>query len=705
MPQPVPFGPLLIDHSTGQRPPLSMARARGCCLLKPHLCSAIECVGQATRSAESPEGLVAEPPSPTGLISCASRRQRVPISLLPLDGTQSTAVATRSEGDAVRTTTLEEAVWEIAQATQDDETPFLFLIGAGVSAPEIPLASAIADDCQRRAESARSYGAPPAGSLDRYSFWFERAFPQPKQRQRYLADLLGDVRISQACLRLAHLMSAGVLGRLAVTLNFDEGLERALSLFDVPYLVCDHPATVERIETDRDTSQIVHVHGTYWFYDCCNLRGEIADRAMPLAQGMQSLLDRILATRSPLVVGYSGWESDVVMTSLRRRLAGRLAFNIYWFSYSGDLSTLPDWLREHQDVVFVVPDEAPRDGTEDDDGPGDDPVLEAAACFEALITEFDLPAPVSVSDPVAALVERLKRQVPSLGVDAGYEDLYQFSGVIAALENLLQHGTDDPTSTLEQARDAMRQSRYEEALRLCLLVPSADDAAVEGQVASILASSAARAKTPITKLIADEPRIVDRVRNASDRDPKVRLALGTLLNRYGRALISDNPVKAIEVLREAVQIDAGESKGRIRQLVRSYSSLANAYAALEQWREIEPISLAIRQLAGDDPDLQADALVAEVNLATALMRLNRADEAVKMYQRLEPAVLLSLGKPAYWRFWLRYMECLSATGDAATLHLVAEKVLLETAEGEPSRSAEAAVVLATDVLSNEPTFD
>lgn len=109
---------------------------------------------------------------------------------------------------------LDEAVWELAAAAGENRSAFFFLIGAGVSAPEIPLATAIADECQRIAEAARPGTDGPKDGLDRYSFWFERAFPQPRQRQRYLEALLRDARISHATLRLAVCCQAEFLGDL-----------------------------------------------------------------------------------------------------------------------------------------------------------------------------------------------------------------------------------------------------------------------------------------------------------------------------------------------------------------------------------------------------------------------------------------------------------------------------------------------------------
>jgi hypothetical protein len=109
--------------------------------------------------------------------------------------------------------------------------------------------------------------------------------------------------------------------------------------------------------------QIVHVHGSYWFYDCCNLTDEIAqrsERSDQRNQTMASLLDRILANRSPIVVGYSGWENDVIMQALKRRLNGTLPNNLYWVLHkrpNPEESPLPDWLWRHSDVKFVAPRE------------------------------------------------------------------------------------------------------------------------------------------------------------------------------------------------------------------------------------------------------------------------------------------------------------------------------------------------------------
>ncbi|MGD0772659.1 MAG: SIR2 family protein [Candidatus Solibacter sp.] len=177
--------------------------------------------------------------------------------------------------------------------------------------------------------------------------------------------------ISRANFRLAHLLLENTITNLVVTTNFDDFLSRALSLFGRRHIVCDHPRTLERIDLRSQDVQIIHIHGSYWFYDCCNLRGEISDRAKGSSATsftMLSTLDDILRAHSPLVVGYSGWEGDIFMDALRRRLSAALRTNLYWFCYRRrDAETLPDWLKASPNVCVVAPDgPGPAPGADSD---------------------------------------------------------------------------------------------------------------------------------------------------------------------------------------------------------------------------------------------------------------------------------------------------------------------------------------------------
>jgi hypothetical protein len=195
--------------------------------------------------------------------------------------------------------------------------------------------------------------------MDVYSHWLQMALPDRGMRQKYFKGLIEKKPISHANFRLAHLLSEKKLATLVVTPNFDNFLTRALDLFGQPPIICDHPATTERINPESSDIQIVHVHGTYWFYNLCNLPGEIKDRttdSLNQSVTMPTLLDDILRRHSAIVIGYSGWEGDVIMNALKRRLASALEHNLYWFCYRrSELSTVPQCVRDSLDACVIVP--------------------------------------------------------------------------------------------------------------------------------------------------------------------------------------------------------------------------------------------------------------------------------------------------------------------------------------------------------------
>jgi tetratricopeptide (TPR) repeat protein len=399
---------------------------------------------------------------------------------------------------------LETAVSEIQQACEDRQQgrdPFFFLVGAGISKPPINLAAEIEADCRAMAKKyARTVGPIGALPIDTYSHWFNTAFPQPNQRQRYLRELIEGKNISQANFRLAHLLLKRTISNLVVTPNFDDFLSRALALFGTQPIVCDHPLMVERIiPEERKEIQIVHVHGTYWFYDCCNLGSEIARRAEPSALStatMAALLDSILMNRVPLVIGYSGWEGDVIMTALRRRLNRGLPYRLYWFCYrSENAEQLPDWLISHPDVFLVVPSQktgtladlneikrsknlktrsklSSRENVHQASDKGSAAnLLTGQAVFDAFIRTFELDAPTLTSDPLLFLANHLRASLPQDDKDQPEDNVYRIKKVIERIEMARQkeHAelqTELSESQLEQVRDALRRSQYGEAISI-----------------------------------------------------------------------------------------------------------------------------------------------------------------------------------------------------------------------------------------------
>ena len=245
-------------------------------------------------------------------------------------------------------------------------------------------------------------------------------------------------------------------------------------------IVCDHPLTTARINPDRrDVIQIVHVHGTYWYYDCCNLKYEITAQARETDRELSSmpmLLTQVLSHRSPLVVGYSGWEDDLIMGTLKRKLSERLPYNIYWFCYSdSDFSQLPSWLHEHQNVRFIrasrpdaEADRLPRIREDDNTLTGGEaPLLPAQRVFDTLIQLFEVEEPPLTADPLGFLSARLRLEAgiatTAIGVTQDSPDLYDFASVIERIERAARLEKLDTTGMeplIESARSLLRRSDY-----------------------------------------------------------------------------------------------------------------------------------------------------------------------------------------------------------------------------------------------------
>ena len=94
-----------------------------------------------------------------------------------------------------------------AAHTKDEFRPFVFIVGAGVSHPPIPLSAEIQEHCRTKAMADGEPDLAPTGdAMKDYSHWFDCAYPHAAERQQYLQGLLRGQPISAANLRLAHIL-------------------------------------------------------------------------------------------------------------------------------------------------------------------------------------------------------------------------------------------------------------------------------------------------------------------------------------------------------------------------------------------------------------------------------------------------------------------------------------------------------------------
>ncbi len=331
---------------------------------------------------------------------------------------------------------LKEAVnliWETVKISEEQskngELPYLFIVGAGISAPEILSAQGIVQHCQDKVkelyrddeeinkifEKSKELAINSAGY---YSYWFGQAYKNKIHRQQYLKTIISKARISTSNLLLAQILNNKRIATTVITPNFDNQLLKSLNLLG-NYNVFSANNVLDNIALSRTSSdvQLMHVHGTYEFYDCCNLEQEITRIANETGiKSTAGTIEEFLKNQAPIVIGYSGWEDDVIMSKIKERLLyAPLPYNLIWFCYSHkDYESLPDWLKASEDVFFVLPDII-TDEEKTTESKEERVVLPAEDVFTALIAKFEFEDPKLFSNPIQYYIDLIDGFFPENG--------------------------------------------------------------------------------------------------------------------------------------------------------------------------------------------------------------------------------------------------------------------------------------------------
>jgi hypothetical protein len=503
------------------------------------------------------------------------------------------------------------------------------------------------------------------------------AYGEPNQRQRFLRVLIEWKQITHANFRLAHLLLNNRISSIVVTTNFDDFLAKALALFGKRHLVCDHPLTVGRINPTEADLQIVHLHGTYWFYDCCNLRAELQDRAQQSQQTtatMASLLDMILWDRSPLVIGYSGWEGDVFMDAFKRRLARPLGSNAYWFCFQrAQVESMPDWLKNNPNIRFVVPRERlvrssgidatqtielgktrPEGGQQikpKTTGEDDVPSLPADKVFDRLIRAFNLEAPTLTRDPLEFLATQLDESLPKDEASDKDADIYAIKNVIERVrrakvretEEISAAGAESAESSFEELRDALRRADYRNAIKLAIQIPSAG---LSVEALKELSEAAWLAATKLNDNSEEEVLAYDLFISISGRLSKLSPAAGPIdPDHVARALFNkgfsldalNRRDEALTAYNEVVRRYGGALDVGLRELVAN--ALLNKGFCLGELNRPEEELTAYDELfhrfdRASEGKLRVSIAQALVNKGLTLMKLNRHQDELTAYDEV-----------------------------------------------------------------------
>ena len=371
---------------------------------------------------------------------------------------------------------VKEAVYEILKICSKKK--FCFVVGAGISTPIIDLSNKIKVECKdeikkRKKEIGQEYDDSillreyndPA---EEYFDLIETAFPSPGSRWECFRKMVSDKSISCSNLLLAQILMHKKISSIVITPNFDDFLSRALSLMDIPHVTIDNPQDMYRFKLERDEIQIIHTHGTYKFYDICNSREEVKERAIELSEELKT----IFKIYSPIVIGYSGWSSDAIMTALNSVLDSRRSFenNIYWFCYDDEaFNTLQ--IKEHPNVVTVVPShEQTVDKESGELRLYNKPItkLRSDEVFSEFIRLIGIEPPIAFRNPIEYYFAFIKNSFP-INKDEG--KTFYFDSVL----NKVKFGIECVNSfkkefynSIEQLEVSIKRSRYKEATKIAL---------------------------------------------------------------------------------------------------------------------------------------------------------------------------------------------------------------------------------------------
>lgn len=175
-------------------------------------------------------------------------------------------------------------------------------------------------------------GYPPSGADQEYSFYFERAYPDPADRRLFISHRLAGSRPSYGYFCLGAILVAGKV-RFVWTTNFDDLVEQGFAVVSggrAPSLLGRD--TSKRLETairDERFPVVAKLHGDFRYDALQNTSQELSECDRELREG---LIDSA-RTYGLVVVGYSGRDKSV-MDALADAIAahGERAFpeGLYW---------------------------------------------------------------------------------------------------------------------------------------------------------------------------------------------------------------------------------------------------------------------------------------------------------------------------------------------------------------------------------------
>lgn len=173
-----------------------------------------------------------------------------------------------------------------------------------------------------------------------------------------------------------------------------------------------------------------------------------------------------MSSHAPIIVGYSGWENDVIMHSLQERLKYATPLQYIWICYDTEsYHNLPGWIRDNENISFVIPEES-KECSENGDfinGMPKLPVIEAKLFFYKLIAELQIETPLIFSNPHIYYSDMIKKILPE------NEDVLHLRNWTRRMQ-LSATNEDEFEKVVSKMEDALIRNNYIEATDIVLSI-------------------------------------------------------------------------------------------------------------------------------------------------------------------------------------------------------------------------------------------
>lgn len=194
--------------------------------------------------------------------------------------------------------------------------------------------SGIRNQIQSYFDSKENY--PAQDSIEEYSFYFELAFPNKRDRSDFLSDQLSSMNLSLGHKVIGTLIKNELI-KIVFTTNFDKAFENATIQY-VPQMDNWLCATTDNVDTAVQKyhsglrPMIVKLHGDYFSEKLKNTTDELKYQDSQLRE----ILKHSCLSNGLGVMGYSGRDSSI-MEVFDQALEQGICFpsGLFWFTMSG----------------------------------------------------------------------------------------------------------------------------------------------------------------------------------------------------------------------------------------------------------------------------------------------------------------------------------------------------------------------------------